>query len=266
MKTNKIIIFLIIIAILLGSGAYLFQKDKQDKTIVAHNKLKFQKITAAAKKSNAAGLLFMASAINKYKRVKGHYPDALLDLYPDFISDKPFISTLNWKYSLKNGSYLIKRNIKGEKTFASMGPEFRLKTGIITSAKQPETLADSRSKLKKIKTVKVTALKSSTTGSDIKGHIKLSQTDKNISSPHTNALLRDKRKEIEKKNSQLEPSIRIVKKPLNKDEKFLLSFSGDRFYIWKTKNGIIGFSDTQYPTTNHLTIYRNQGWVEYVYN
>lgn len=265
MKANKIVIILIIIAAL-GSGAYLFQKNKQDKALVVHNKLKFQQMTAAAKKSNAAGLLVMASAINKYKQVKGHYPNALLELYPDFISDKPFISTLNWKYFLKNGSYLIKKNIKGQKTFASMGPEFRLKTGIITSATQPESLVDSRSKFKKIKTVKVATPKNSINGSDIKEHIKLSQTGENISSPHTKALLRNKKKEIEKKNNQLEPSIRIVKKPLNKDEKFLLSFSGDRFYIWKTKNGIIGFSDTQYPTTNHLAIYRNQGWVEYVYN
>lgn len=265
MKANKIIIFLIIIAIL-GSGAYLFQKNKQDKALVAHNKLKFQQMTEAAKKSNAAGLLVMASTINKYKRVKGRYPDALLDLYPDFISDKPFISTLNWKYSLKNGSYLIKKNIKGQKTFASMGPEFRLKTGIITSAKQPEILADKKPKFNKIKTVKVAALKSSTNGSDIKEHIKLSQTGENISSPNTNELLRDKKKEIVKKNSQLEPSIRIVKKPLNKDEKFLLSLNGDRLYIWKTKNGIIGFSDIQYPTTKQLTIYRNQGWIEYVVN
>jgi len=265
MKANKIVIILIIIAAL-GSGAYLFQKNKQDKALVAHNKLKFQQMTAAAKKSNAAGLLVMASTINKYKRAKGHYPEALLDLYPDFISDKPFISTLNWKYSLKNGSYLIKRNIKGQNTFASIGPEFRLKTGIITSAKQPETLADSRSKFKKITTVKVAALKNSTNGSDIKEHIKLSQTGENISSPHTNALFRNKKKEIEKKNSQLVPSIRIVKKPLNKDEKFLLSLNGDRLYIWKTKNGIIGFSDIQYPTTKQLTIYRNQGWIEYVVN
>ena len=265
MKAKNIVIVLIIIAIL-GSGAYLFKKNKQDKALVAHNKLKFQQMTAAAKKSSAAGLLVMASTINKYKQVKGHYPEALLDLYPDFISDKPFISTLNWKYSLKNGSYLIKRNIKGEKTFASMGPEFRLKTGTITSARQPETLADNRSKFKKITTVKVAALKNSINGSDIKEHIKLSQTGKNISSPHTNALLSDKRKGIEKKNSQLEPSVRIVKKPLDKDEKFLLSLNGEGLYIWKTKNGILGFSDTQYPTTKQLTIYRNQGWIEYVVN
>jgi hypothetical protein len=265
MEAKKIVIVLIIIAIL-GSGAYLFQKNKQDKALVAHNKLKFQQMTAAAKKSSAAGLLVMASTINKYKRVKGHYPEALLDLYPDFISDKSFISTLNWKYSLKNGSYLIKKNIKGQKTFASMGPEFKLKTGIITSETQPKTLADSRSKFKKITPVKVAALKNSTNGSDIKEHIKLSQTGENISSPNTNELLRNKKKEIEKKNSQLVPSIRIVKKPLNKDEKFLLSLSGERFYIWKTKNGIIGFSDTQYPTTKQLTIYRNKGWIEYVVN
>jgi hypothetical protein len=265
MEAKKIVIVLIII-IALGSGAYLFQKNKQDKVLVAHSKLKFQQLAVAAKQSSAAGLLVMASAINKYKQVKGHYPDALIDLYPDFISDKPFISTLNWKYSLKNGSYLIKKNIKGQKTFASIGPEFRLKTGIITSATQLKTLADSKSKFKKITTVKVVALKNSTNGSDIKEHIKLSQTGENISSPNTNALLRDKKKEIENKNSQLVPSIRIVKKPLNKDENFLLSLNGDRLYIWKTKNGIIGFSDIQYPTTKQLTIYRNQGWIEYVVN
>ena len=129
MKATKIVVFLIIAAVL-GGGLYFFQKNKQNKALMAHNKQKFQQVTKAAKKSRTAGLLVMASAINKYHQIKGHYPKDLIHLHPEFIPDKSFILTLNWRYYPGNGTYRIEKNIKGEKRFSSMGPDMKLKTGI----------------------------------------------------------------------------------------------------------------------------------------
>jgi len=150
MKAKPYIITMIIIAVI-GGLIYFFQKNKQDKNLIAHNKLKFQQVKAAAQKSNTAGLLVMASAINKFHKIKGHYPKKLLDLYPEFITDISFISKLNWSYHQEKKSYLIKRNVTGQNTFASIGPDLKLKTGIIKSATPRVIIADVQTKVKKTK-------------------------------------------------------------------------------------------------------------------
>ena len=262
MKARNIIVFLILVGAL-GGGWYLFQAQKQKKELAVHNTLKFQQMTAAAKESCEVGLFVMATAINKYQKIKGHYPETLLDLYPNFIMDKPFISSLNWTYDPKNKSYLIKRKLKGQTTFASMGPELRLKTGSVGS--KPQALASNRPTIKKTKRVKADLLKNSKTESEIKKHKKLIQTVEDTSSPGIQKALKDVNKKVAEKNTSSAPSIRVTNE-LDENEKFLLSFDSNRLYIWKTKNGTIGFSNIQYPEKKQLTIYRNRGWVEYGVN
>jgi len=70
-------------------------------------------------------------------------------------------------------------------------------------------------------------------------------------------------KKIKENVAQLEPSNIIVKKALDEDEKYLLSFTSDKFFIWKTENGIIGFSNIKYPNLENLTMFKDQNWIEY---
>ncbi|MCP3876200.1 MAG: hypothetical protein GY699_24040 [Desulfobacteraceae bacterium] len=262
MKTKKIVMFLVFISVVCV-GSYLFHKNKSEKTLLTHNNSKFQRMTLAAKKSATAGMLVMAAAVNKFHKEKGHYPKALLDLYPNFIMDKSFISTLNWKYYPKNGSYLIKRNIKGKKKFASIGPKLKLKTGIIDSIVLPKAVASPTPKFQKTKTVKTVALKNAKTETDNEKYTKLIQEVEKKSSSNIKKGLKNK---SQKKSTQSDPSTIIVKKALNDDEKYLLSFKGNGLYIWKTKNGIIGFSDIQYPDKVQLTIYKDRSWIKYIDN
>lgn len=258
MKASKIVIFLIVIAVL-GTGLYLIQDSKQNKDLVAHNKKQFQQITEVAKKSNSAGLLLMASAINKYYQIKGHYPKDLMDLYPEFIPDKVFISTLNWEYSTKNNTYLIKRNIKGSQTFASMGPDMKLKTGREeTSSLAVKIVSSDTPKTPK----KSSTFISATTKSGFKQDTKKDQVAKAFLSNET------KKTGIETSNDSTKeikfiPEFTIVKKELNNNEKFLLSFDRSKLYIWKTNEGVIGFSDIQYPEKKNLTIYKDKSWIKY---
>lgn len=263
MKAKKIVVFLTI-AVVLGAGLYLFQKDKQEKELIAYNKLKYQQMTEAAMTSSPTGLLVMASTINKYHQTKGHYPEKLLDLYPEFIPDKAFISTLNWKYDLANGSYVIKKNITGQKTFASMGPDLKLKTGIDDSATQPEAVAASnKPKSQKTEMAQALAPKSLKAESDINNGTTFIETVKKASLPKIKKTLTDSNTVDAKDIAPFKPSAGIVKKELSKNEEYLLSFDGGRLYIWKTKDGIIGFSDIQYPDEKQLTIYRDRSWIEY---
>lgn len=250
MDSKKIIIFLVVL-VLLGGGFYIYQTKKQDKELTAYNQKKFQDLTAAAEKSSSAGMLNMALAIKKYHQAKGHYPKVLLDLYPTFIPDKAFITALNWEYETQNKNYLLKKTAKGKKTFAAIGPDLQLRKGRIDSPVSAQKVAA----LSKSKTGKTVAnAKTGPTESDLRKKIKTTFVTQKKD-------VMDQQEKEKKKPA--EPEVKIVKKDLGKNEKFLLALSNRNLYIWKTKDGIIGFSNIQYPDEKNLTIFRNESWVEY---
>jgi len=262
MNSKKIVGVLVIIALFAG-GYQFFQRDKHDKALSDHNNEKFQKVRKAAQKSSTAGLLVMASAINKYHKKNGNYPEDLNTLYPEFIPDKSFISTLNFSYTQGKGTYLIKRNVKGSQTFSSIGPDLRLKTGKLKTAPSANkiVLVDNSKPAQKQSALKLPTSKSK-------------PNKKNILKKEgvTNALPSDEIKKTSKRKlndrkikSKYKPEFNIVEKELNSDETFLLSLWRSNLYIWKDKDGIIGFSNYQYPDGKNLSIYRNKVWVEYQY-
>ncbi|WP_300460676.1 hypothetical protein [Desulfobacula sp.] len=232
------------------------------KALIDHHEKKFRQVTKAAQKSNSAGLLIMASAINKYHQIKGQYPKDLSMLYPEFIPDQSFVSSLNWRYTKGRGTYLIKRNIKGSQTFSSMGPDLRLKTGRPETASPAEKIVSAK---KSKPEAKQPTLKRPTS--------KPYKKNMAIAPPVANAFIPDAIKKTGKlksndrtKRSEDKPEFAIVKKELNSDEKFLLSLKGNNLYIWKGSDGIIGFSNNQYPIEKNLAIYENKSWIEYQYS
>ncbi len=257
MKATKIVVILVIIAVL-GGGIYLIQNKKQKKALVVHNTKRFKQIIQAAEKSNLAGFPVMVTILKKYYQKTGHYPKDLMVLYPGFIPDKSFITELNWTYTPANGTYTLKRSIKGSDIFASMGPDMKLITGK-EGAFSPVRAIVSTDR-SKVQIKKAFVLTKSKSGSDyINGKNKvLTQA---VSSRNINIT-----KGTIAKNSKYEPEFTIVKTELSDHEKFLLSFNRSKLYIWKTSKGIIGFSDIQYPDEKQLKIYKDKSWIEYQEN
>ncbi len=256
MKISKVIVFLIITA-LLGGGLYLFQNDKNDKALAVHNKQKFEQITKAAQKSSSAGLHIMVSIINKYHKSKGQYPKKLMDLYPEFIPDESFISSINWTYKTENGTYLVEKQIEG-KPKVSMGPDKKLKAG-------KERIATTKPSIKSKTSFVALSTKIKPDTKKDKNQI----TNRLSSNPinKSNKKISGKIKSNNKINvPKFQPEFTIIKKELNNDEKFLLSLDRYNFYIWRTNEGVIGFSDIQYPDVKNLTIYKDKSWVEYKKN
>ena len=61
------------------------------------------------------------------------------------------------------------------------------------------------------------------------------------------------------------PAFTFEKKELLPDEQFIHTLNNTNMYIWKTHDGIIGFSNIQYPDDKTLTLYRDKVWVKYKY-
>jgi hypothetical protein len=259
MNSKNVILFLSVILIIVG-GLYFIQNKNQDKELADHNMQRFQQMTNVAQKSSRAGLLEMASAINKFHQTRGQYPNELIDLYPEFIPEKSFISAPNWKYSPGNGTYLLQKSAAGEQIFASIGPDLRLKSGIPKN----QIAAVSRNPQQKQSLEKTDIPKHPKTEPEVKTSTP-PEVMKTEAASKTAAPLKNLPVPNKKKIPEPEQHLSIVKKELSQKEKFLLSFDDNRFYIWKGQDGFIGFSDTQYPDETKLSIYRDQAWIEYTY-
>lgn len=255
MTLKKIAVILIIIMIS-GGGLFAYQKDRQSKALAQHNKQKFAQIMEIAQKDPSAGLLDMASRINKYHQLKGQYPKDLMQLHPEFIPEKSFITTLNWNYETGSNTFFLKRQSDGAWEYA-MGPDMRLqaiKKGEIPLAQ----------KIAALKTPEKNTISSANPDTKRK-----TDMNKDVSTRTNIALsyIPEPLKPLQiKKSQELPPEYTVVEKALNEDEKFLLSLNAGNLYIWKTHNGVIGFSNIQYPDSKNLTIYKNKAWVEYKYN
>jgi hypothetical protein len=256
MNAKNVILFLLVI-VAIGSGLYLIQDKKQNKELAAHNIERFKQITTIAQKSRPAGMLEMASAINKFHQIKGHYPQNLIDLYPQFIPDESFITTLEWQYTPENNSYLLQKRVADEQIFATIGPNLRLQTG--TPKYQLASAALPQEKQSQTQTKSELPQK---TGPDIRHQTIYNAENKKVLTQQL-PLVNNSNTGNKKKATKARQSSNLVKKELSRDEKFLLSFDENRFYIWKGNDGIIGFSDTQYPDEEKFSIYRNKGWFEY---
>ncbi|MFH2060575.1 MAG: hypothetical protein ABIJ59_16955 [Pseudomonadota bacterium] len=135
----------------------------------------------------------------------------------------------------------------------------KLKTGIEKTISPSETIVSGdKSKIPQKPAVAI----SSTTQSGFKKDTKQDQV--------ANAFLSNeiKKPDIKTLNdnakvSKVIPKFTIVKKELNTNEKFLLTFDRSKLYIWKTNEGVIGFSDIQYPEKKDLTIYKDKSWIKY---
>jgi hypothetical protein len=251
MKAIHIIVILILVSGI-STGIYFHQKDKQKKALAAHNQKKFQQLTEASQKSSSAGLLVLASAINKYHQKKGYYPKGLTNLYPDFISDKQFISSLNWEYKAERNSYLVKRQIAGQNVVSSMGPDLKLKIGTLKKESSPQKTHIAATSQAGKKPAAPAPVREKPVQS-------LPQKEKMIA----NILPQPGKPLNTQKKQPPEPEYILDKKELGKNEEYLKRFNTSGLYIWKSNEGFIGFSNIQFPDKKELTIFQDKRWVVY---
>ncbi len=250
MSAKDLGIFLAIVVVII-IGLFIFQQNRQGKDDVSHSIEQYKRIMKVAEKSNSAGMLNMAMAINKFQKKNGHYPKNLMMLHPEFIPYKPFITDLDWNYHLKNKTYMLQKSLAGQSIVASTGPDLKVSTEESGSSVSKKIVVAANTS----KTAKSPLKKPAPKPDQVK---KVSPQDlMKISAPV-------KKPEKKTKVVQSKPPSNIIKKGLNKNEKYLLSLNNYGLYIWKTPDGIIGFSDTQYPDEKKLSIFRDQSWIEYI--
>jgi hypothetical protein len=264
MKKKYIII--LVIAIVVSVGLYIFQNQKKEKDLLSHHNRQYNRMIEAAHKSSIAGLVHMASALNKYKEKNGAYPAGLSALYPDYIPEKAFIDDIQWHYKPSSKDFYLSKTIrtKGDKVLtASIGPNLmpQDESGImVASTKVPQPITSRvetqpSEKSSKTRVTRASPPKSKPMAKALTPNIAstgLKNSPGKLNESTTPAILEKKPlPELEKVSTY----------KLTEKERFIHGVNR-MFLVWKAADGSLGFSNVQYPPSKELAIYDKGEWVK----
>jgi len=252
MKKQYIIIVSIVIVLWAGFMIYRHHKRKQDNNV--YTQKAYNQVTEVAKKSPRAGLAQMGMALNKYYEKNRAYPSGLNELVPEYLANKSLIEEIDWYYEPRGDDfYLSKTLILGNKRMvASVDKELRpqAETGVMVAAPTilPKTM-------------------------EIERPEELMEVGPQGAEPPAKSRLVLARERFLKTLRQRKMDVTSVSLP-EKDEARIISIvqpeiisigeaekgSGIEFelsrnyLVWKERNGVLGFSNIQYPVADRLSI------------
>jgi len=259
MKQNKkwIIVFSIVIVLWCAYMGYRHITRKQDTD--AHRQKAQNRITEIAKKSPRAGLAQMARALNEYHDKNHQYPSKLLDLYPIYLANKSFIEEIDWHYEPRgNDFYLSKTLVKGSKRMVAsidkgLRPQAEKGIMVATPTPIPETNEVEKPDVNILERYEQTSQERLDLAREKFLKI-LREREMRVAS--VSVLERDEERII----STLQPELISIKEPeIGSDVEFELSH---RYLVWKDKNGVLGFSNIQYPDTDRLSMCAIGRWYD----
>jgi hypothetical protein len=263
---SKKYIIILVISIVGAVGLYISQNQKKEKDLRAHHNRQYNRIIEAAQKSSIAGLVHMASALNKYKEKNGAYPAGLSALYPDYIPEKAFIDDIQWHYKPNSKDFYLSKTIrtKGDKVLtASIGPNLMPQEEsdtMVASTKVPKRLTSRAENQPSEKSPKTGVSR----GSLSKSKPMAKASTPNIPSTglkNSRGKLSDSTTPVILKKRPLQELEKVSTHKLTEKEQFLRGVTR-MFLIWKNADGSLGFSNIQYPTSKKLSVYDNGKWVQ----
>jgi len=95
---NKKYIIAVAIVIVLWGGFMVYRYHNKETDSQEYRQKRNKRIVEIAKKSPRTGLTDVGKALKTYYKDKGSYPSKLMDLYPTYIRNKPFLTEIDWYY------------------------------------------------------------------------------------------------------------------------------------------------------------------------
>jgi hypothetical protein len=205
---------------------------------------------AMAQKSPMAGLTQMGAAINKYQEAHQGYPTRLLDLYPQYIPSREFITKIQWEYQPGNTDfYLSKSMVVGDKTrFASVTSTLvpQLESAVMVAAKG----AKGRDKDKAAQKTDMLS------------------TEEYLVHMAANQALAKQQEDAYRSShrNRKAPVIPLVKETISFEEVDEADLARanileGRYYCWKNEDGSFGYSNIQYPDRRKVEKFNAGRWM-----
>jgi hypothetical protein len=251
---KKYIIAVAVVLVLWGLFmGYRHHKKKGDSE--AHRTKANTRITDMAKKSPRAGLTKIGRALQRYHQDNRSYPSTLMDLYPKYLANKSLLEEIDWHYEPKGiNFYLSKTVIVGDRWIvASM--DNRLKP----QAEKRLMVAAPTPSLRQKEVIKPT---------DAGPPELLDKQKRAVAREDFLQALGQSRMRVtsvslpERKEERLIATVQpeVISVVESETSPGVESELGQKYLVWKDKDGVLGFSNVQYPDANRLSIYAIGKW------
>lgn len=249
---NKKYLLILVVVVAIAGGLYVHMQKKKETKQALHHAKQYERMLAMARKSPMAGLTQMGAAINKYKAEHQAFPPKLMDLYPQYIPSKEFISDIQWVYKPSSGDfYLSKSMVLGGKT----------RLASVSSTLMPQ-----------IESAIMVAAKSGSQGSQGKGstagQVKMQSNEAFVASLSANQALAKRqeaayRARYRQKKAPVIPLITETVSFESADEVDIerANVLQGRFYCWKNDDGSYGYSNIQYPDRRKVEKFNGGRWM-----
>ncbi|MEJ2639269.1 MAG: hypothetical protein P8010_06810 [Desulfosarcinaceae bacterium] len=248
---NKKYLLVLVIAVAIAGGLYLHIQKKKAADEAVHHAQQYERMLAMAQKSPMAGLTQMGAAINKYKADHQAYPAKLLDLYPQYVPSKEFLTEIQWDYRPSESDFKLSKSMV-------MGGKSRLASVNSTLMPQMESSVMVATKIKsKGKTAEKTAKP-----------VQMQSYEDFATSMAANQALAKRqeaayRARYRKKKAPVIPllSQTVSFEEADEADKARANVVQGRFYCWKNDDGSYGYSNVQYPDRRKLEKFDGDHWM-----
>jgi hypothetical protein len=247
---NKKYLLVLVVAVVVAVGLYRHIQKKKAADEAAHHAKQYERMLAMAQKSPMAGLSQMGAAINKYKADHQAYPPKLIDLYPQYLPSKEFITEIQWDYTpTENDFHLSKSMVMGGKT--------RLASVNSTLMPQMESSVLVAAKGSKRGRKAVQPIQSPTQNyEDFVASMAANQALAKRQEAAYRARYREKKA----------PVIPLLSQTVSFEEADEVDMARanvvqGRFYCWKNDDGSYGYSNVQYPERRKVEKFDGSRWL-----
>ncbi|MBW2317457.1 MAG: hypothetical protein JRF24_02005 [Deltaproteobacteria bacterium] len=254
---NKKYIIAVAIVIVLWGGFMVYRSHNKETDSQEYRQKRNKRIVEIAKKSPRTGLTDVGKALKTYYKDKGSYPSNLMDLYPTYIRNKPFLTEIDWYYEPK-------------------GVDFYLSKTTVINDRRVVAFVDNRLKPQAEKPFMVASPTPVTRAKLLKRPERAGPEERKLSTKSKLALAREEffnalrlgqigvksvylpEEHEERIISTLIPE--IVSLGESETNSHIEAVLSRRYLVWKETNGILGFGNIQYPDRKNLSIYAVGQW------
>jgi hypothetical protein len=247
---NKRYLLVLVIVVAIAGGLYLQIQKKKAAGQAAHHAKQYERMLAMAQKSPMAGLSQMGAAINKYKGDHQAYPTRLMELYPQYIPSKEFITEIQWDYKPSKSDFYLSKSMRmgGKTRLASVSSTLmpRLESTVMVAAKGGKGEA---------------AAKGAPKG-DLMSH------EDYVAYMAANQALAKRQEDAYRARyrQRKAPVVPLLSETVTFEaaDEVDLARAGvleGRFYCWKNDDGSFGYSNIQYPERRKLEKFNDGRWM-----
>jgi hypothetical protein len=246
---KKAIFISFVVVVLFWIGAMVSKHVRQSEENAARNERMYEKRIKISKNSPRSGLGHMGRVLNTYYADKGVYPERLMDLYPEYIASKSFLTEIQWDYK-KSGNN-----------------NFSLKKTIIIENTKRITVVDKDLRVEEMSSIAV-AQSEQTIGSDetseeelgvmVTSPVPIQEPEKVASVAVEMAGETGQEEKVSKVSSEMIASAPKIVTVINEDiAPGIDSKIGRVFLVWKDEKGRLGFGNVDYPSSYTANVYSN---------